>query len=222
MKSVLLPKIFKPYFCSNLIRLGKNNDGGYLVNKFDVDKTENLFTFGIGEDISFEDDFLKINDSCVVCGYDGTTENIHSDFFIENRYFNKENVTSFNIEKILNDKENIFLNCDIDGGEYNILSNLIVHSNKFSGLTIEFHDISKPNNLNELINFIGKFELRLIHIHINNYTYIVRENNTFIPDVIELSFSSSKENTELRETIILPNDLDMPNNPMDDEFRILF
>ena len=31
MKNVTLPKILQPYSCADLIRVGKDNDGGYLV-----------------------------------------------------------------------------------------------------------------------------------------------------------------------------------------------
>jgi hypothetical protein len=31
MKDITLPKIFEPFYCADLIRLGKDNDGGYLV-----------------------------------------------------------------------------------------------------------------------------------------------------------------------------------------------
>ena len=57
---IKLPKIFRPFECLQLIRLGKDNDGGYIVNKHDVDKTDLLISFGIGNDWSFEKVFLKI------------------------------------------------------------------------------------------------------------------------------------------------------------------
>jgi len=48
------------------------------------------------------------------------------------------------------------------------------------------------------------------------------QDGTYTPSVIELTFSSSKNNTELKRNIPLPHPLDMPNNPDDDEFRISF
>jgi len=86
--------------------------------------------------------------------------------------------------------------------------------------TIEFHDIHLDKNLNFLFNFISKIGLDLIHIHVNNYTYL-KGDNFNIPTVIELTFSSS-DNIALKEFINIPNDLDMPNNPNDEQFRIFF
>lgn len=222
MKNVTLPKIFQPYHCKDIIRLGKDNDGGYLINEKDIHKTQNLMTFGIGEDVSFEKMFIDQNEYCDLYGYDSTIGNDHDEFFVDRKKLYREKVTSSNIEDILSDKNDIFLNCDIDGGEYEILYNLIKHSDKFTGLVIEFHDISKYDKFNEVTNFISKFELRLVHVHINNYTYIVHQNFNFTPDVIELTFTSTKENTELKRNINLPHSLDMPNNSRDDEFKISF
>ena len=54
-----LPKSFKPKYNFDLIRLGRNNDGGYLVGKNTIKNTENLISIGIYDDWSFEKDFKK-------------------------------------------------------------------------------------------------------------------------------------------------------------------
>jgi len=51
----LLPKKIK-----NLVRLGRDNDGGYLVCKDTLNKCKNLITLGVGDDISFERDFDRL------------------------------------------------------------------------------------------------------------------------------------------------------------------
>ena len=51
----LLPKKIK-----NLVRLGRDNDGGYLVCKNTLNKCKNLITLGVGDDISFERDFDRL------------------------------------------------------------------------------------------------------------------------------------------------------------------
>jgi len=222
MKNVNLPKIFMPYLCEGVIRLGKDNDGGYLVNEKDVTNSLYLLSFGIGEDVSFEKNFVEHNEWCSVLAYDSTIKNEHDDFFVGRHELNRENIGSSNIRNILCNREGIFLKCDIDGSEYEILHDLIENSHRFTGVAIEFHGMSNYNNFNEMTNFISKFDLRLIHVHINNYAYIIRQDGTFTPDVVELTFTSSKENTKLSRNVPLPHPLDMPNNPNDDEFRISF
>lgn len=221
MKNVTLPTIFQPFICDDIIRLGKENDGGYLVNYIDVFKSKSLLGFGVGSDISFEKDFTEINDVKVET-FDASTMTIENlPFYSKNRFHRYENINKDNIETFLTNVESVFLKCDIDGGEYEILNSLISNSHKFTGAVIEFHEVSSPQRFNELTNFISKFGLRLIHTHINNYSYIIDDNMYYV-DVLELSFSSSKENTRVSNDITMPHRFDMPNNPNDDEFKIWF
>ena len=69
---VVLPNFLNPYKVNNLIRLGKNNDGGYIVNAIDVNNTKNLISLGISFDYSFEEDFFKMNNKTNVRTYDGS------------------------------------------------------------------------------------------------------------------------------------------------------
>ena len=52
-------KILKPKYNYDLIRIGRDNDGGYLVEKKSFENTECLISLGINDDWSFEEDFLK-------------------------------------------------------------------------------------------------------------------------------------------------------------------
>ena len=67
----MLPKELKPKHCYNLIRLGKNNDGGYLVEKDSLLNSESLISFGINLDWSFEKDFFSYKKCSIHC-YDHT------------------------------------------------------------------------------------------------------------------------------------------------------
>ena len=44
---------------SDLVRIGRNNDGGYLVSKSDIEKSDVLIGLGINDDWSFERNFKK-------------------------------------------------------------------------------------------------------------------------------------------------------------------
>ena len=54
-----LPNIYKPTKQYELIRIGKDNDGGYLCGTKNIKSANTLISFGISEDWSFEKDFLK-------------------------------------------------------------------------------------------------------------------------------------------------------------------
>ena len=51
----------KPLKNSNLLRLGRNHDGGYIVDSAVINKCNTLITFGLGPDWSFELDAIKRN-----------------------------------------------------------------------------------------------------------------------------------------------------------------
>lgn len=73
-------EFLKPYFCNDLKRLGRKHDGGYVVSQGVINNTNNLISFGLGTDWSFELDFLKNNNYGKVYVYDHTI-NFNTFFF---------------------------------------------------------------------------------------------------------------------------------------------
>ena len=65
-----LQKIFLPKFKTSLIRVGKDNDGGYCVPKKSVINSDLLLSFGLNDDWSFEKDFISINSQTQVFVFD--------------------------------------------------------------------------------------------------------------------------------------------------------
>ncbi len=273
---IALPKFLNPYKVKNLIRLGKNNDGGYIVNAIDVNNTKNLISLGISFDYSFEEGFLKMNNKTNFRSYDGSvgfkyyrkkckyrTKNFllkpkiktfmnfieglnlllkfsifykfnlfrkisHTEKFVtsdtssfkdfEKEYGYEPKFIEFN--SIISDKFNsVFLSIDIEGGEYELLEDICSFSRNIIGLNIEFHNVQ--DNLEKIESFIKKFDLLLVHTHINNFGPIVNG----IPSVIELSFSRNSEidrfsNNKLNNK--LPINLDQPNNSDGIDYLVTF
>ncbi len=54
----MLPAILKPAATYALTRLGRDQDGGYLVEESSIGKAMQLVSCGLGNDWSFEEDFL--------------------------------------------------------------------------------------------------------------------------------------------------------------------
>jgi hypothetical protein len=71
MPEAILPNFFKFKSANDLIRIGKNNDGGYLVSRSDINMSNALISLGIGEDWSFEKDFADMK-SIEVFSYDAS------------------------------------------------------------------------------------------------------------------------------------------------------
>jgi len=102
--------------------------------------------------------------------------------------FKKKNNKEITIPKILKDYKEVFLKIDIEGDEYKILSDIKKNSKKIAFLIIEFHNLHK--NIFKIKKFLEKLDLKIIHIHGNNYGGIDKYGN---PKVIELSLLNTKK-----------------------------
>jgi len=73
----------RPVLYQRLIRIGRNNDGGYTVPEDLMKKVSTLISYGYGNDFSFERDFLKLNTSASVVLFDNQASlpNITLEFF---------------------------------------------------------------------------------------------------------------------------------------------
>ena len=69
-----LPKFLRPNSKTKLIRLGKFNDGGYSIPEKSLKEAKILFSFGLDEDWSFEEDFKKKTEAQIIC-FDNSVNN---------------------------------------------------------------------------------------------------------------------------------------------------
>ena len=99
----MLPKFLKPYHIklSNLIRIGPKTDGGYIIDKRVLSKTNILITCGLNDDWEFEKSFLKKNKNSKIFAYDHT---VTKEFWLDR--FKKDIISflllkKFKIGKIL-------------------------------------------------------------------------------------------------------------------------
>ena len=100
----MLPKEFKLVAKFKLLRFGKNNDGGYLIEQESLKKANSLLSFGMGYDWSFEKDFFN---------YKKKNINIHVyDYSLKESNIKKFSLSSLKkLIKIKNYfKKNFFLN----------------------------------------------------------------------------------------------------------------
>ena len=122
IKKVMLPKELKPKSLFNLIRLGKDNDGGYLICKHSLEEASCLVSFGIDDDFSFEEDF-KDKNNIEVLAFD---RSVNNRFFLKKTFFSllKLNITHFyknlinhlKFKKFFDGKKNFFFRKRIGKG----------------------------------------------------------------------------------------------------------
>lgn len=128
----MLPKIFKPKNEYNLIRLGKDNDGGYLVEKDSLNFAQSLISFGLSYDWSFEKHFHKIKNCPIHC-YDPSVK------YSSIKKFSRKNIINlFKIKNLFNKNllkttvNNIFLYNDYK----KFFTNKIIHYQSSIGIGV--------------------------------------------------------------------------------------
>ena len=249
----MLPLTFKPKALFDLVRIGKSNDGGYLVCKKAAKQSEFLISFGISNDFSFEKHFVELN-KVPVHAYDPS---ISLKFFIKHilinlirlnlKNFMSEIINTLKFYNFFNNKDNsiyfvkigvggnriwknirfegiikktnfnkkIFIKIDIEGSEYRILDDIIKFEDHIKGIVIEFHQVDL--NIERINDFIKKTNLKLIHIHPNNFANYGLNN---IPTSLEISFS--KEPEKISDNLEFPHPLDQKNNPNISDINLEF
>ena len=144
--------------------------------------------------------------------------NKHYELKISNQNIKDKEIT---INEILNNHDNLILKVDIEGDEYNILKQILNNSQKINTLLIEFHDIQK--NMNFIKEFIElSNDLKLIHIHGNNYSCTDKNIN---PNIIELTFTNIKKigfKQKITEKNYPIDKLDYKNIPRKKDFILKF
>jgi hypothetical protein len=192
-KSSVLNKILETYHYDKKIRLGANQDGGYVIG--DIGNYDCYISCGISDEESFSRDFIEkykmTKKNCFA--FDGTILD-YPWSFTKKITFVKKNINAFNDDKntnlsLLTQKyKNIFLKMDIEGGEYPWLLSSETTLKCFKQIVIEFHRINDDvgHAFNDKLKCLQKVTNThyLIHAHGNNCCPAIKG----IPNVIELTF----------------------------------
>ena len=195
MKGVL-SSFFKFDSANDLVRIGKDYDGGYLVSTVDIDKSEVLIGLGINYDWSFEENFLK-HKNVPVFAYDASINKLEILKNIINSLIRLKKTTLLYWVNVYFSYKQFF------------------RKDRICCLVIEFHDCDI--HLAKIKNFVEEFGLRLIHIHANNFEPMRIYDD--LPKALELTFS---KNSKVRKLDSLPHILDMPNDKFAEEIKLEF
>ena len=190
----MIPKELKPGNLFNLIRLGKNNDGGYLICKNSLEKSNCLVSFGISNDFSFEENFNKLN-NIRVFAFDPTVTN---KFFLKNiitsllkfnlKFFFNNVLNYLNFKKFFNNKENLFFKKKIGkGGNINFpyvsIADIVKLTNNnsqiFFKIDIEGAEYRILDDLIERSNIISgiAIEFHDVDLHIERIIKFIKNIN---------------------------------------------
>lgn len=206
-------------------RIGRENDGGYIVCCIPNIKYDFFISGGICDDISFEEEFCKKYKDLVCYAYDGTipklSEHLHISH-VQKNIGERETPECTNLHIILSSYSTIFVKMDIEGGEWSWIHSLSEsHLQSIAQLCIEFHGPLLPAYI-DIFEKLSKTHT-LLHIHANNSNpceeYETSHLEAFhpitkIPFVFECTYVS---NIYLKDTILekntdpVPSPMDQPN-----------
>lgn len=211
-----------------LIRIGSNHDGGYLIPN-DLDGIVGCFSPGVGDNSTFEDELAKSYGMHVfLADYSVDAPAINNPLFdFEKKYLGTINDTQhirledwFLMKKknISNDADYL-LQMDIEGFEYEILFDTPEDIlKKFRIMLIEFHfldflfDEYKFNIIQSIFDKILK-NFIVVHIHPNNNADVAVLNGIEIPKIMEFTFYRRDRAKMNEKVLIFPHIYDSPNAP---------
>jgi hypothetical protein len=208
----------------DLIRLGSDNDGGYVINNTALIKSDILYTYGVGDNYDFEKHYINIFENKLVRMYDPTIGVLNVpynniSFYSDGLYGISENNTSFEKHILSNADSNksIFLKIDTEGAEYDFFNYINLNDLiNVVGMVVEFHELYDRNKLQNFKSIISKLSNNydITHVHGNNFTALMEINGDFkFPSTPEITFlrKDLNQSTNFVQREFPLADLDQPN-----------
>lgn len=194
--SRVLKKLLPYNIDQDLIRLGDQNDGGYLIPN-DIEGIKKNYSAGIGNLSKFERDLQeKYSIKSYMLDYNEIDLSLLPN---ESKFFKKKiSITSSKEELSINDwldneKGDLIFKMDIEGDEYLTLTSISEQNlKKIRILIIEIHDLRHLRNyfffksFEKIINKLNK-NFFICHLHPNNASKVKNVGGFDIPDMLELT-----------------------------------
>lgn len=230
-------ELVQPYKCFDknenrlsLLRIGRNEDGGYIVPEIAVKASDVLFSYGINYETSFEEDYQKHFSNQKIYMFDHTIN--HCNFHNDNAIWIKEGIGSdkncnqiqTQIKQLGSENKNIFIKIDVEGAEYEAFDKFNDYEN-ITGIVCEFHWLDREDCRNKFINTITKLNkyFDIVHIHGNNCQSMVNIDGFMFPIVPEISFINKKlVSSKDVLHIEYPTEIDFPNGKSSPDLKIAF
>ena len=223
---VFLERFRDHYISVDLIRLGSENDGGYLVPNI-INKISHCFSPGVDFTADFESHLSKsygIKSFMADASVSGPPTDDKNFSFIKKFIGNRTNKNFITLKDwidtcLIDDERELILQMDIEGGEYDVLT---IESDstlkKFSIMIIEFHAMNNIFDkvfLKTLTSIFEKIyrDFSICHVHPNNCSEVISYDGIDIPKIIEITFIRNDYVNELKtdNSITLPHKLDNRN-----------
>jgi hypothetical protein len=209
----------------DLIRIGGDNDGGYLLPN-DLSGISTCFSPGVDVTATFEKNLLSrgIKSHLADASVDGAPNGLEVLSF-EKRFLGGTNDDEhMTLEYWVNSKApspwptgDLILQMDIEGGEYTtLLCTPPDVLRKFRIIAIEIHNVQTwftPLAWPVVTTFFEKLleDFRVVHNHPNNNCPFIEADGILMPTVFELTLLRKDRTIALDYVTELPHPLDQPN-----------
>ena len=214
-----------PALEQKLRRIGKRNDGGYIMLD-DFTNHKIAYSFGINDNVSWDKEMAKRG--LDVYMYDHTIESLPEEN--EKFHWKKVGITGTYDEKQPNlktldmlIKENghenecgMILKIDIEGSEWDVLKKIDDSVIKqFSQIVIELHGLIETPYEERIAPCLMKLSkyMQLVHVHGNSCSGYAMAHGLVLPDVLECTFANKDEYSFALHKGFLPGKLDQSNKP---------
>ncbi len=207
-----------------LIRLGGEGDGGYLVPD-DLDGIAHCFSPGVDDRATFEADCQKRNITSFLADATVTAPPayLRDCQFMQKNLGPRTTATAMTLDDWVNDSlkpgspGDLILQMDIEGAEFDVLNAAAEATlSKFRIAVIEFHGADRLKRRSAYDKWLRCFErlnriFDVVHVHPNNCCGIAQIYGFPVPRVFEVTFLRKDRVREIRPVTDLPHPLDRPN-----------
>lgn len=209
-----------------LMRFGHNQDGGYLVSRMARNKAALLFSYGIGNEFSFEVDFAASGQ--MVFGFDPgmdaeRTHQFNFITFVKQPLTDQAECIGWHRRMLDGEFPSVYmLKMDVEGAEYDALS--FGERGTLSEATqiiVEFHWIfNNTEKLKAVLKRLDEIGFKIVHVHGNNhggYRY-------GLPETVEVTFVNTAfvaVGDRFIGVLPIPG-VDFPNDPNKPDYAIHF
>ena len=203
------------------VRIGKDNDGGYVIVDVPNPAYSILLAGGIDNDLSFEEQFVTKYPNLNCLAFDGSEGLVpaHNEkiTFIHKYISGYTNEHVTNLHDLIDANSSVFIKMDIEGHEIPWIKSLnTAQLNKLDQIVLEFHHPFTDNEP-EAFEKLNQNHF-LVHFHANNCCGMRNHNGVNIPNVFECTYLHKKYFTRFPElnSDVIPGVLDMKNVDRDE------
>jgi hypothetical protein len=215
----------------DLIRIGGETDGGYLVPD-DLQGIEVCFSPGVSRVADFESDLASRGINCFLADYSVDAPPLDNKLFhFEKKFLGQTEDSMYTtleswVARNAPNQREFILQMDIEGAEYPVILDTSSETlRKFRILVIEFHRMESLYDRYgfDLIDFTFRKLLKdfaVVHIHPNNFARPIAFGKYEIPPFMEFTFLRKDRISSRKSAVTFPHPLDRRNVFRNDDFPL--